>query len=602
MEVKTYKESMSKDKDKIVTEVYEKIPTYKDDITNPKGQGFIGESRPTDIEEARGVHGGETESYFSAEEGDLREIRDFIRTQDNPFTGRLEHHALPGTATKAYELPPPPPGHRSPVVEEPEEAEEGWESRITDNKEEKKEMNPIDRPTIVTGPPYPTIPSTPADVGGIGAPVTNPSYTSSTYPAGIVSDVGGSNPQMKCIVLTGFGGAKNVKLMMKDRPQPQPNEVIIKSRVCGINFQDIMTRQGVIDNPPKTPFIMGGEVGGEIIQCGSATTKFLPGDRVIAFPEFRAWAEYVAVPERLCFKLPDTIDFQDGVALALDSVVAETVLFELGNLKPGKTILVQSAAGGVGQMICQMAKSVENVTVVGIASGHKEEDLKPSIDVFIERGVDYVHEIRKFCPMGVDLVLDCQCGEEFSKCYSLLKPMGRYILYGTQSICAGESKSFFSVARSWWQVEKLSPLKMYDENKMVAGFNFRHLLYKQREHAYIDEALKQVWIRYLKREIRPVIDSTWCFEDIPEAMLRIIEHLNFGKIVLDPQMRADSEEAALSRGLNKNLSLRPESTSESENKTLESRHEGVGFIEAIKETLMGGESELPRQHSTTRTD
>ncbi|KAK9892120.1 hypothetical protein WA026_018323 [Henosepilachna vigintioctopunctata] len=103
----------------------------------------------------------------------------------------------------------------------------------------------------------------------------------------------------------------------------------------------------------------------------------------------------------------------------------------------------------MGQAIVQLAKTVEDVTIIGICSKSKHEALKDSpIDHLLERGNDYPSEVRKIAPEGVDIVLDCLCGEECNKGYNLLKPMGRYILYGSSNVVTGETKSFFSAARS----------------------------------------------------------------------------------------------------------------------------------------------------------
>jgi NADPH:quinone reductase-like Zn-dependent oxidoreductase len=101
--------------------------------------------------------------------------------------------------------------------------------------------------------------------------------------------------------------------------------------------------------------------------------------------------------------------------------------------------------------VVQLAKTVPDVTIFGICSKGKHEALKNAqspVDHLLERGSDYSSEIRKISPDGVDIVLDCLCGEECNKGYSLLKPMGRYILYGSSNVVTGETKSFFSAARS----------------------------------------------------------------------------------------------------------------------------------------------------------
>lgn len=105
----------------------------------------------------------------------------------------------------------------------------------------------------------------------------------------------------------------------------------------------------------------------------------------------------------------------------------------------------------------QLAHTVPDVTVFGVASKGKHEALKNAnspIDHLLERGNDYSSEVRKVSPDGVDIVLDCLYGEECNRGYSLLKPMGRYILYGSSNVVTGETKSFFSAARSVSKIDQ----------------------------------------------------------------------------------------------------------------------------------------------------
>lgn len=135
---------------------------------------------------------------------------------------------------------------------------------------------------------------------------------------------------------------------------------------------------------------------------------------------------------------------------------------------------------------------------------------------------------------GLDIVLDCLCGEECNRGYSLLKPMGKYVLYGSANVVTGETKSFFSVARSWWQVDKVSPIKLFDENKSLMGFNLRHLLYQQDGTDYVRRTVEKVFALWEDGKIKPTIDSVWAYEDVAEAMQKMHDRKNVGKIVLDP--------------------------------------------------------------------
>ncbi|CAD6206579.1 GSCOCG00010056001-RA-CDS [Cotesia congregata] len=355
---------------------------------------------------------------------------------------------------------------------------------------------------------------------------------------------------MRAIVLNNFGSLKNVKVFKKPEPTPSQDEVLIKVKICGLNFQDLMVRRGTFDLPSKPPFIMGSECAGEIEMIGEGVTNFKVGDRVVALPDYKGWAELVTVPETAVFKLPENMSYSDAAAITMNYVVAYIILFDLSCLTPGKSLLVHSAGGGVGQAVVQLAKTVKDVKVFGVCSKSKHEELKSenNIDYLLERGSDYCSEVRKVLPEGVDIVLDCMYGEEYNKCYSLLKPMGRYILYGSNNLFTGETKSFFSVARSWWQVDKISPIKLFDDNKTITGFNLRHLMHQQGGHSFVKNAVDQVFKLWADGYIKPKIDSTWALENVTDAMQKMHDHKNIGKIVLDLSLEPKIKVAPVNKG------------------------------------------------------
>lgn len=108
---------------------------------------------------------------------------------------------------------------------------------------------------------------------------------------------------------------------------------------------------GAIDSPPKTPCILGFECAGEIEAIGEEVEDFKVGDRIVALPEFRAWAELVAVPAKYVYKIPDEMSFTDAAAIAMNYLVAYILLFDLASIKSGKSILLHSAGGGVVSII-----------------------------------------------------------------------------------------------------------------------------------------------------------------------------------------------------------------------------------------------------------
>ncbi|XP_063540227.1 synaptic vesicle membrane protein VAT-1 homolog-like isoform X2 [Cydia strobilella] len=378
--------------------------------------------------------------------------------------------------------------------------------------------------------------------------------------------------EMRAVVLTGFGGLKTVKILKKPEPTVGEGEVLIRVKACGLNFQDLIVRQGAIDSPPKTPFILGFECAGEIEQVGEGVTNFKVGDQVVALPEYKAWAELVSVPAQYVYALPAGMTPLDAVAVTTNYVVAYLLLFEMANLAPGKSLLVHSAGGGVGQAVAQLAKTVDNVTVFGVCSKTKHEALKANnnnIDHLLERGSDYTSEVRKITPDGVDIVLDCLCGEECNRGYSLLKPMGRYILYGSSNIVTGETKSFFSAARAWWQVDKVSPIKLFDENKSLAGLNLRHLLFQHGRAEYVRRAVDAVFQLWLDGKVKPLVDSTWALEDVGEAMQKMHDRKNIGKLVLDPSLEPKPKPATPAKEKKSGKDKKPAKESSEEKKDKE---------------------------------
>ncbi|KAG1649706.1 Synaptic vesicle membrane protein VAT-1 -like [Nymphon striatum] len=342
--------------------------------------------------------------------------------------------------------------------------------------------------------------------------------------------------QVRAVVLTGFGGLKSVKVQKKPEPTAGDGEVLIRVKACGLSFLDLMVRQGVIEGPHKTPFIMGFECAGVVEAVGEGVTDLKIDDHVVALAENKAWSELSAVPAKFVYKLPPGMSFQDAAALTMNFTVAYILIHDVGNVREGSSLLVHSAGGGVGQAVTQLCKLIPDVTIFGTASSFKHESIKDTLTHVFDQNVDYVQEIKKINPSGVDLVLDCLCGEHVNRGYTLLKPMGKYVLFGSANTVSGETKSFFSVAKSWWQVDKVNPIKLFDENKTIAGFHLRHLMTVQGFHDYVRTVVEKVFKLWQDDKIKPVIDSTWAFEDVPEAMQKMHDRKNVGKITLDPAM------------------------------------------------------------------
>uniref|UniRef100_A0A667Z4B9 Vesicle amine transport 1-like n=1 Tax=Myripristis murdjan TaxID=586833 RepID=A0A667Z4B9_9TELE len=355
--------------------------------------------------------------------------------------------------------------------------------------------------------------------------------------------------EMRAVMLAGFGGLNKLRVTKKTMPEPQEGEVKIRVKACGLNFLDLMVRQGTIDNPPKPPLVPGFECSGIVESVGENTKGFEIGDRVMAFVNYNAWAEVVCTPVDFVYKMPDEMTFPEAAAFSLNFVAAYMMLFEVANLREGMSVLVHSAGGGVGQAVAQLCSTVPSVTVFGIASCFKHVAIRDSVTHLFDRNTDYVQEVKKLSPEGVDIVLDCLCGENTGKGLGLLKPLGTYILYGASNMVTGETKSFFSFAKSWWQVEKVNPIKLYEENKVIAGFSLLNLLFKQGRCNLVKTVMEKLLTLYNQKKIKPVVDSLWALEEVKEAMQRIHDRGNIGKLILDVEKSPTPLLVELSEGL-----------------------------------------------------
>lgn len=339
--------------------------------------------------------------------------------------------------------------------------------------------------------------------------------------------------EMRSIVVNNFGGIKSVKILKKPEPaQPAEGEVLIRVQTAGVSFNDLLCRQGTLCNLPKPPFSLGFEAAGLVESVGPNVDSLKVGDRVACLCNTQAWSELVLVNSKYVYKLPENIDYDNAVALTLNYVFAYYLLFEVANLKAGQSVFIQSCSGGVGQALVQLASTVENVTIIGTASKSKHEKIE-NVKHLYDHSDDYVTEIKKEFPEGVNLVLDCLYGD-LSKGYGLLKPLGSYVLYGSSNVSNG---GLISNAKFWWQSDKIRPMKLFEENKTISGFNLRQFLYHQDGHDHVRSTVEKVYKLFTDGKVKPTIDSRHAFEDVSDAMLQLQERKNIGKVILDVNLQ-----------------------------------------------------------------
>nr|XP_057904141.1 synaptic vesicle membrane protein VAT-1 homolog [Doryrhamphus excisus] len=345
----------------------------------------------------------------------------------------------------------------------------------------------------------------------------------------------------RALVLTGYGGYDKVKLQVKKgKPTLKAGEIQVRVKVCGLNFADLMARQGLYDRLPSPPVSPGMECSGVVEAVGEEVTDRKVGDKVMVLSRFGLWQEVVVVPSKHTFLIPEGMSFEEAAALPVNYITAYMMLFDFGNLRPNQSVLIHAAAGGVGTAATQLCKTVKDVTVFGTASAAKHETIGQAgvthpIDY---RTKDYVEEVRKISPKGLDIVLDPLGGSDTHKGYNLLKPMGKLITYGAANMLAGQKKNLLAVAKNWYHQFSIHSLNLVQGNKSVCGF---HLGYLEGETEIITQTMNTILDLYKQGKVKPHIDSTWHLEQVGDAMRKMQERNNVGKVLLTTEPMPEEE-------------------------------------------------------------
>jgi NADPH2:quinone reductase len=239
---------------------------------------------------------------------------------------------------------------------------------------------------------------------------------------------------MKAIQITQVGGPEVLKYTDVPDPRPGAGQALIDVKAIGVNYTDIYTRSGV--NPPALPTIPGGEAAGVVIQVGEGVSEVEVGDLVAYTGAGASYAEKVVVPSWRLVKLPEGLDAESGAAAMLQGMTAHYLCHSTYPLKPGDTCLVHAAAGGVGLLLTQMAKSL-GAQVIATVSTQEKAKLASEAGadhVIIYTVEDFEQEVNKITSgKGVQVVYDAVGLTTFDKSIACLAQRGYMVLYGQAS-------------------------------------------------------------------------------------------------------------------------------------------------------------------------
>ena len=240
---------------------------------------------------------------------------------------------------------------------------------------------------------------------------------------------------MKAVQFSQIGGPEVFEYVDVPDPVPGPGEALIQLKAIGVNYTDIYTRSGVA-YPASLPAITGSEGAGVVTAVGEGVTEVKVGDAVVTYGTPRCYAELVVAPAWRLVPLPAGLSFEQGAAALLQGMTAQYLADDSHAIKPGDVALVHAGAGGVGQLLIQMAKARGATVITTVSSDAKAAICKGlgADHVIIYTRDDFEAETMRLTDgKGVDVVYDSVGKDTFLKGMNVLKQRAIMVAYGQSS-------------------------------------------------------------------------------------------------------------------------------------------------------------------------
>ena len=338
---------------------------------------------------------------------------------------------------------------------------------------------------------------------------------------------------MQQIFITGRGGPERLALRTSPDQQPDGDQLRVRVKASGVNFADILARQGLYPDAPKPPCVVGYEVSGVVDAIGPAARAAWLGAEVFALTRFGGYSDTVLVPQQQVFAKPAVLSHEQCAAIPVNYLTAWQLLVVMGSLSAEESVLIHNAGGGIGLAAIDIARHI-GATLYGTASAGKHDFLRQR---GLHHAIDYVTQewpgqlARLTDGRGVELILDPLGGSHWKKSYKALRHTGRLAIFGistaTESRLPGPLRLLEVGVRLPW----FNPISLMNQNRCVFGVNLGHLWHEiDKLRGWMEILLQGVadgWVR-------PHVDRTFSLAQAGEAHSYIEARRNIGKVVLTP--------------------------------------------------------------------
>ena len=319
---------------------------------------------------------------------------------------------------------------------------------------------------------------------------------------------------MRAVQVVRLEGPSAVELVDIEEPKRRDDQVLIEVGVAGVTFPDVLLTRGDYQIKPDLPFAPGSEVAG-IVRSAPSGVGLHPGERVAAFTGFGGFAELAVADIPAVFPLPDSVSLATGASLPMNYFTVHFALMRRGRLRPGETVLVHGAAGGVGAAATQLA-SVLGARVIAVVSSEAKAEVARTAgaaDVVLAEGfLDAVKDLTG--GRGVDIVVDPVGGERFTDSLRSLAPEGRMLVVGF----AGG------------QIPTVKVNRLLLNNLDVVGVGWG--AFWLRRVGYLQEQWADLLPLVDSGQLAPVLSSRYPLERASAALAQLDERRAVGQVLL----------------------------------------------------------------------
>ena len=280
--------------------------------------------------------------------------------------------------------------------------------------------------------------------------------------------------ERKSYLISKAGSLKNLKLISEELGKPLDDEVCVKIKAIGLNFADVFTILGLYKAAPKKNFIPGLEFSGVVIDKGKKVKDFELNERVMGVVRFGAFTNYLNIDYRYLQRIPDSWTYEEAAAFIVQSLTAFYAIVYLGEIKENQTVLIHSAAGGVGIFVNRIAKKYSAFTIGTVGSSSKKELLKEEgYDRIIVRDKNFKNQLKKNLDgRPLDLVMEAVGGKVQKIGFNMLAPTGRMVVYGLSNYASHSSRpNYIKLFFQYIARHKVDALTLVESNKSILGFN-----------------------------------------------------------------------------------------------------------------------------------